>query len=78
LRTLGCIVLSSQGFEALSRELQYRALALKVLYPHPSSYCPALGFERVGATELRHRYPHKLILHYFLVFEVLQKMQRLV
>jgi hypothetical protein len=52
--------------------------ALKILYPHPSSYCSALGFERVGATELRHSNPHKLILHYSLVFEVLQKMQRLV
>jgi hypothetical protein len=53
-------------------------ISVKELYPHPSSYCSALGFERVGATELRHSNPHKLILHYSLVFEVLQKMQRLV
>jgi hypothetical protein len=52
--------------------------ALKVLYPHTSSYCSALGLEGVGATELRHSNPHKLILHYSLVFEVLQKMQRLI
>jgi hypothetical protein len=52
--------------------------ALKKLHPHTSSYCSALGLEGVGATELRHCYPHKLVLHYSLVFEVLQKMQRLV
>jgi hypothetical protein len=57
--------------------------ALKELYPHPSSDCSALGLEGVGATELRHRYPHKLVSHFTLClafvlhFELLQKMQQL-
>jgi hypothetical protein len=42
-----------------------------------------LGLEGVGATELRHCYPHKLVLHFTLClvfildFELLQKMQQL-
>jgi hypothetical protein len=58
-------------------------IALKELYPHTGSDCSALGFEGVGATELRHRYPHKLVLHFTLClifilhFELLQKMQQL-
>jgi hypothetical protein len=57
--------------------------AVKKLYPHTGSDCSALGFEGVGATELRHRYPHKLVLHFTLClvfvlhFELLQKMQQL-
>jgi hypothetical protein len=44
-------------------------LTLQKLHPHTSSNCSTLGLEGVGATELRHRYPHKLVSHFSLVLK---------